>query len=167
MLIQEDYFKNIFNTVREAILILDENMRVLSANRSFFNIFKVDTASTIGSLLYDLGNGQWNIPELRVLLEDILPKNDTVDDYEIEHNFESIGKKTMLLNACKVREKKNDLPIILLTIEDITERKRLVDLLAEDELKKYQEHLEEIIKERTAELTAANKQLYQEINERK
>ncbi len=131
--IQEDYFKNIFNTVREAILILDENMRVLSANRSFFNIFKVDSATTIGSLLYDLGNGQWDIPYLRVLLEDILPKNDTVDDYEIEHNFESIGHKTMLLNACKIREKKNDLPIILLAIEDITERKRLEDLLTESE----------------------------------
>src|SRR4030066_1634602 len=133
MLIQEDYFKNIFNTVREAILILDENMRVLSANRSFFNIFKVDTASTIGSLLYDLGNGQWNIPELRGLLEDILPKNDTVDDYEIEHNFQSIGQKTMLLNACKIREKKDDHSIILLAIEDITERKRLEDLLIESE----------------------------------
>src|SRR4030066_844456 len=125
MLIQEDYFKNIFNTVREAILILDENMRVLSANRSFFNIFKIDTASTIGSLLYDLGNGQWNIPYLRMLLEDILPKNDTVDDYKIEHNFESIGHKTMLLNACKIREKNNDLPIILLAIEDITERREI------------------------------------------
>ena len=133
MLIHEDYFKNIFNTVREAILILDENMRVLSANRSFFTIFKVDAANTIGSLLYDLGNGQWDIPHLRVLLEDILPKNDTVDDYEIEHDFESIGRKTMLLNACKIREKKDDLPIILLAIEDITERKRLEDLLIESE----------------------------------
>ena len=134
MLIQEDYFKNIFNTVREAILILDENMRVLSANRSFFTIFKVDAAATIGALLYDLGNGQWDIPHLRVLLEDILPKNDTVDDYEIEHTFESIGLKTMLLNACKIREKNNDPPIILLAIEDITERKRLEELLKDSEL---------------------------------
>jgi PAS domain S-box-containing protein len=133
MLIHEDYFKNIFNTVREAILILDENMRVLSANRSFFSIFKVDSANTIGSLLYDLGNGQWDIPHLRVLLEDILPKNDTVDDYEIEHIFESIGRKTMLLNARKIREKDNDQPIILLVIEDITERKQLEELLTETE----------------------------------
>jgi PAS domain S-box-containing protein len=133
MLIREDYFKNIFNTVREAILILDENMRVLSANRSFFTIFKVDAANTIGTLLYDLGNGQWDIPHLRVLLEDILPKNDTVDDYEIEHIFESIGRKTMLLNACTIREKRDDLPIILLALEDITERKRLEDLLTESE----------------------------------
>ena len=138
MIIQEDYFKNIFNTVREGILILDENMRVLSANRSFLNIFKVDTANTVGSLLYDLGNGQWNIPVLRVLLEDILPKNDTVDDYEIKHLFESIGQKTMLLNACKIREKKNDLPIILLAIEDITERKKAETKLAITE-SKYEE----------------------------
>lgn len=133
MLIQEDYFRNIFNTVRGAILILDENLRVLSANRSFFNIFRVDAAKTIGTLLYDLGNGQWNIPHLRVLLEEILPNNDTVDDYEIVHDFESIGRKTMLLNACKIREKSTGPSIILLAIEDITERKRLEDLLSESE----------------------------------
>ncbi|MEK6699387.1 MAG: sigma 54-interacting transcriptional regulator [Nitrospirota bacterium] len=159
MLIQEDYFKNIFNTVREGILILDENMRVLSANRSFLNIFKADTVNTIGSLLYDLGNGQWNIPELRVLLEDILPKNETVDDYEIEHNFESIGRKTMLLNACKIREKKNDLPIILLAIEDITERREIenglekarkelaVTKISEDEAREYAESIINTVRE--------------------
>jgi len=159
MLIQEDYFKNIFNTAREGILILDENMRVLTANRSFLNIFKVDAANTIGSLLYDLGNGQWNIPELRVLLEDLLPKNETVDDYEIEHNFESIGRKTMLLNACKIREKKNDLPIILLAIEDITERREIenglgkyrkeleVTKISEDEAREYAESIINTVRE--------------------
>jgi len=159
MLIQEDYFKNIFNTVREAILILDENMRVLSANRSFFITFKVDAAKTIGSLLYDLGNGQWNIPELRVLLEDILSKNETVDGYEIEHNFESIGQKTMLLNACKIREKKNDLPIVLLAIEDITERREIekglekarkeleVTKISEDEAREYAESIINTVRE--------------------
>ena len=124
MLIERDYFKNIFNTFREAILILDENMRVLSANRSFFTIFKVDSSNTIGALLYDLGNGQWNVPALRMLLEDILPKKTTVDNFTIEHHFESIGQKTMLLNVSKIRDGKNDQPIILLAIEDITERKR-------------------------------------------
>src|SRR5208283_5315705 len=133
MFIQADYFKNIFNTVHEGILILDENMRVLSANRSFLSIFQVDTANTIDSLLYDLGDGQWNIPALRVLLEDILPKNATVDNFEIEHNFQSIGQKTMLLNACKIPERRNDPPIILLAIDDITERKRLQGLLTESE----------------------------------
>jgi two-component system, cell cycle sensor histidine kinase PleC len=159
MLIQEDYFKNIFNTVREGILILDENMKVLSANRSFFNIFKVDTANTIGSLLYNLGNGQWNIPDLHVLLEDILPKNTTVDDFEIEHNFESIGQKTMLLNACKIAEKENDLPIILLAIEDITERREIENGLekarkelkatkiSEDEAREYAESIINTVRE--------------------
>ena len=153
MFIQEDYFRNIFNTAREAILILDENMRVQSANRSFFDTFKVDAANTIGTLLYDLGNGQWNIPELRVLLEDILSKNETVDSYEIEHKFESIGQKTMLLNAGKIREKKNDLPIILLAIEDITARKEIekglekarkeleVTKISEDEAREYAESI--------------------------
>src|SRR5208337_209177 len=82
-------------------------------------------------LLYDLGNGQWNILDLRVLLEDILPKNIIVDDFEIEHNFESIGHKTMLFNACKIPENKSEPPIILLAIEDITERRRLQGLLTE------------------------------------
>ena len=93
MFIQEDHFKNIFNTVREAMLVLDENMRVLSVNRSFLNIFKVDIADTTGSLLYDLGNGQWNIPELRMLLEDILPKNDIVrEEINSITNIVFIGK---------------------------------------------------------------------------
>ena len=159
MFIQEDYFKNIFNTVRDAILILDENMRVLSANRSFFNIFKVDSANTIGSLLYDLGNGQWNIPNLRVLLEDILPKNDTVDDYEIEHKFESIGQKNMLLNACKIVAKKNEPPIILLAIKDITERREIekglentrkeleATKISEDEAREYAESIINTVRE--------------------
>ncbi|KAF0144169.1 MAG: PAS domain S-box [Nitrospirae bacterium] len=121
--------------------MLDENMRVLSANRSFFNIFKVDTANTIGSLLYDLGNKQWDIPSLRLLFEDILSKKTTVTNFEIEHNFESIGLRVMLLNARKIREKKNDQPIILLAIEDITERKRLEDMLTEAERKRHEERL--------------------------
>ncbi|MDD2337199.1 MAG: PAS domain-containing protein [Geobacteraceae bacterium] len=133
MVIEIDYFKNIFNTLRNAILILDENMGVVSANRSFYSFFKVDAANTIGSLLYDLGNGQWDIPHLRVLLEDVLPKNETVVDYEIEHDFESIGRKKMLLNACTIKEQKDGLPIILLAFEDITERKRLEELLMESE----------------------------------
>jgi len=159
MLIQEDYFKNIFNTVREAILILDENMRVLSANRSFFTIFKVDSTNTIGSLLYDLGNGQWNIPHLRALLEDVLPNNDTVDDYKIEHTFENIGQKTMLLNARKIAEKRKGPPIILLAIEDITARMEIENGLeitrkeleeakiAEDEAREFAESVINTVRE--------------------
>ena len=96
---------------------------------------------------------------LRVLLEDILPKNETVDDYEIEHNFESIGQKTMLLNACKIREKKNDMPIILLAIEDITQRREIENGLekslkalevtkkSEDEAREYAESIINTVRE--------------------
>lgn len=133
MFIHDEYFENIFNAVREGILILDEDMRVLSANRSFFTTFRVDSANTVGSGLFDLGNGQWDIPYLRVLLEDVLPKNDTVDDYEIRHDFESIGQKTMLLNARKIVKRKNDPAVILLAIEDITGRRQMEDLLKESE----------------------------------
>jgi len=147
MLMQEEYFKNIFDTVRESILILDGNMRVLSANRSFFNTFKVDNENTIGSLLYDLGNEQWNIPGLRALLEDVLPKHTTVDNFEIEHDFEVIGRKTMLLNACKITEKENARSIILLAIEDITARKQ-----AEAE----QQHLRHIQEEMHKQLQQTN-----------
>ena len=125
MLTQENYSTYILNTVREGILILDNEMRVLSANRSFLTTFKVDSANTIGFLLYDLGNGQWNIPVLRALLEDILPMQTTIHDFEIEHNFEVIGKKTMLLNACKIAEHMDEPPVILLAIEDITERSEM------------------------------------------
>jgi PAS domain S-box-containing protein len=159
MFFHEDYFRNIFNTVCEGILILDENIRVLSANRSFFNAFKVDSEDTIGSILYDLGNGQWNIPQLRVLLEDILPKNTIVENFEIEHMFESIGQKTMLLNALKIEENIKDRPIILLAIEDITERRQLekgleatrkqleITKLAEDEALEYAESIINTVRE--------------------
>ena len=131
MVIREEYFRNIFDRVSEGILVLDANMRVLSANRSFLHNFKVDIENTLGSVLYDLQNGQWNIPDLRLLLEDIIPKNNTVDDYEIKHDLESIGQRTMLLNACKIKVKQNEPPVILLSIKDVTERR----LLEEDRSK--------------------------------
>ena len=120
---QEDYLKDFFDSLHEAILILDGNMKVLSANRIFFDIFEVEATNAIGFHLFDIENGQFDIPDLRVLLEDVIPKSGTVDDYEIEHNFENIGYKTMLLNACKTREKKNDRSLIFLAILDITGHK--------------------------------------------
>ena len=100
MFIQGYYFENIFNTVRESILMLDENMRVLSTNRSFFNTFKVDAANTIALFYKILETGNRTSPYFRMLLEDVLSKNDIVEDYQIEHNFESIGPKTIWHNAC-------------------------------------------------------------------
>ena len=90
---------DIIQTVREPLLVLDSGLRVISANRSFYNFFKVTPEETAWKHIYDLGNRQWDIPKLRTLLEDIIPKNNSFDDYEVEHEFLSIGRKVMLLNA--------------------------------------------------------------------
>ncbi|MFC2149239.1 PAS domain-containing protein [Candidatus Auribacterota bacterium] len=119
------YAQNIVDTVREPLLILGSDLRVISANRSFYKIFKVIPEETVGQFIYDLGNQQWDIPKFRELLEEILPKSVTFNDYEVEHEFPVIGRKIMLLNARKLFRETNQTEMILLAIEDITERKRL------------------------------------------
>ena len=117
--------ENIINTVREPLLLLDKDLRVVKASHSFYDFFKVSSGETIGTLIYDLGNGQWNIPKLRDLLETILSKKTTFDNYEVEHDFSTIGKRIMLLNARKIQRALGEEKIILLAIEDITERKEI------------------------------------------
>ena len=90
---------DIMQTVREPLLVLDSDLRVISANRSFYNFFKVTPEETAGKHIYDLGSRQWDIPKLRSLLEDAIAKNNSFDNYEIEHEFLGIGRKTVLLNA--------------------------------------------------------------------
>jgi hypothetical protein len=92
----------IVDTVREPLLVLDEELRVITASRSFYGAFKVNSQETEGRLLFELGNGQWNIPGLRKLLEDIIPRHTTIEKYEVEQEFPSIGRRTMLLNARKI-----------------------------------------------------------------
>jgi PAS domain S-box-containing protein len=116
------YVRNIVDTVREPLLVLDGHLRVQSANRSFYRTFGVSPPETEGRLLYELGNGQWAIPRLRTLLEEILPQDTAFDDFEIEHDFPDIGWKAMLLNARRLRQEGVDQ--ILLAIEDVTERRR-------------------------------------------
>ena len=111
--------------------MLDSDLRVLKANRSFYDAFKVTPAETIGNLIYDLGNRQWDIPRLRTLLEEILPKDNKFDDYEVEHVFSSIGHKVMLLNARRIMQTEIGSQLILLAIEDVTEKMRLKRELAE------------------------------------
>jgi PAS domain S-box-containing protein len=123
--------EDIVETVREPLLVLASDLRVLSANRSFYESFKVTPNETVGNLIYDLGNRQWDIPRLRTLLEDILPKNNKFDNYEVEHVFSSIGHKIMLLNARRIIQKEIGSQLILLAIEDITEKMRLERELAE------------------------------------
>jgi PAS domain S-box-containing protein len=95
--------QNIVDTVREPLLILDTTLRVRSANRAFYQTFHVSSAETENRLIYELGNGQWDIPDLRTLLEDIVPKSSVFDDFELEHTFPVIGRRVMLLNARKLQ----------------------------------------------------------------
>ena len=118
-----EFAENILNTVREPLLVLDKELRVIKANHSFFDSFKVTSNETIGTLIYHLGNRQWNIPKLKELLETILPEKSTFDNYEVEHDFPIIGRRIMLLNARQIERAFGKEKIILLAIEDITERK--------------------------------------------
>jgi two-component system, chemotaxis family, CheB/CheR fusion protein len=120
-----DYALSIVETVREPLLVLDGALRVKNCNRSFYEAFHVTPADTEGRLIYELGNGQWSIPGLRTLLEEILPQNRHFNDFEVEHDFPGLGQRTMLLNAHRLiqGESKSE-QLILLAIEDITARKR-------------------------------------------
>jgi two-component sensor histidine kinase len=115
----------IVDTVREPLVVLDQDLRVVAANHSFYLTFKVKADNTQGKLLYDLGDGQWDIPTLRVLLEDILPEQGAIENYEIEHDFPSIGRRTMLLNARKIFYEAGSHSTILLGIEDVTQTRTL------------------------------------------
>jgi len=120
-----NYAESIINTVREPLIALDQDLRVVSVSRSFYDVFKVKPEETVGQLIYDLGNKQWNIPKLRELLETILPQKTTFDNYEVEHDFAVIGRRIMLLNARQIQRVLGKERIILLAIEDITERKEI------------------------------------------
>jgi chemotaxis protein methyltransferase CheR len=111
--------------VREPLLVLDENLRVIAASRAFYARFKVSPENTDGKLLYELGDGQWDIPELHALLEKIIPEKGVMDDYEVAHDFPGIGQRTMLLNARQVFYETDKRTHILLGIEDITQRRVL------------------------------------------
>ena len=125
------FTENIFDTVREPLLAIDKDLRVIKASRSFYNFFKVTAGDTIGNHIYELGNHQWDIPKLKELLEEIIPEKNSFDNYEVEHNFSTIGKRVMLLNARQVKRAFGKEKIILLAIEDITERKCKEDTLQE------------------------------------
>src|SRR4051794_27422700 len=124
----QDYAQNIVDTVREPLLILDATLRVRSANRAFYQTFHVTPTETEGRLIYELGNGQWDIPDLRRLLEDIVPKSSVFDDFELEHTFPAIGRRVMLLNARKLQAGHHG-ELLVLAMGDVTERKRAEEAL--------------------------------------
>lgn len=124
------YAQNILGTLRHPFLVLDQSLKVVSANHSFYTTFHVAAEATEGRFVFDLGDGQWNIPALRTLLEDILLQHPSFEDFEVEHDFPAgVGVKTMLLNARRIVRPGNHSELILLAIEDITARKRNETLL--------------------------------------
>jgi PAS domain S-box-containing protein len=124
----QNYAQNIVDTVREPLLILDATLRVQSANRAFYQTFQVTPGETEGHLIYELGNGQWDIPDLRRLLEDIVPKSSVFDDFELEHIFPAIGRRVMLLNARKLKAGHHG-ELLVLAMGDVTERKQAEEAL--------------------------------------
>ena len=124
----QNYAQNIVDTVREPLLILDATLRVQSANRAFYQTFHVSPGETEGRLIYELGNGQWDIPDLRTLLEDIVPKSSVFDDFELEHTFPDIGRRVMLLNARKLQAGQHG-ELLVLAMEDVTARRQAEEAL--------------------------------------
>lgn len=128
-----ELFYAIINTVRQPLLVLDCDLRIISVNQSFLRTFKVSREQTVNKFLYRLGNEQWNIPKLRALLEEVLPQDQTVKNFEVEHDFQHIGHRKMVLNASRIVQGNNREAMILLAIEDITERKRAEAALIKSE----------------------------------
>jgi chemotaxis protein methyltransferase CheR len=141
-----ELFYNILGSVREPLVVLDSDLKVVKANHSFYQTFNVKPDETEGILIYDLGSRQWDIPKLRELLEDILPQNSIFNDFEVEHDFDVIGRKIMHLNARRIYREADQTQLILLAIEDVTEREY------------YKRHLEEIVQKRTAQLRIAREE---------
>lgn len=159
------YIKTVVDIVREPVLILDKNLRVLAANEPFYRTFQVEAKDTEKKIVYELGNGQWNIPPLKKLLEDILPKNTFFKGFEVIHEFPLIGKKIMILNARQIHFKEDVTlqPIILLAIEDITEIMGVADMLTlhtnqfENQMTERAEKLETEIKKLEKEIIGLKK----------
>ena len=118
------YAENIVATLREPFVVLDNSLRVRSANAAFYRNFHASKPETEGRFVYDLGNGQWNIPQLRTLLTQVLSNSHPVEDFEVEHDFPALGRRNMLLNARRFPPESNDPHLVLLAIEDITDRRR-------------------------------------------
>jgi two-component system CheB/CheR fusion protein len=143
------YAESIVDTVREPLLVVDEQARVLSANQSFYGTFRVSKEDTEGRSLYELGRGEWDIPRLRVLMGEVLPRQHVLNDFEVTHAFDSIGLRTMLLNARVLHRGGGRPDLILLALEDVTQRKRDQEALRTSESR---QRAEDQVRLRQAEL---------------
>jgi len=160
-LLRNDHLEaqGIIDTVPDPLLLLDQNLCVRTASRAFFKTFKVDRDETIGEHIYDLGNGQWDIPELRRLLEEVIPKSKAVVDYEVEHEFPSIGNRIMLVSAHRLFHPDGNSRSLLLSIVDATERRLREterDLLL-DELRHRMKNLLGLVQALARQTTAAGR----------
>lgn len=136
-----DYSEAIIANMHEPLLVLDKKLRIKTGNNAFYKTFRVNEKETEDILIYDLGNKQWDIPELRMLLEKILPEKSVFNDFEVTHTFSTIGERIMLLNAREVVNKNSSEKLILLSIQDITARKK-----AQNILDKTGEHFRQLVK---------------------
>jgi two-component system CheB/CheR fusion protein len=128
-----EYAEAVFNTIREAVVILDKAFRVRTANKAFYKAFRVTEEETEGLLIYELGNRQWDIHKLRQLLEEVIPNNTQVTGYEVVHTFPEIGEKIMLINARRILQKTHRQQLILIAIDDVTEHRQAQRIMAERE----------------------------------
>jgi PAS domain S-box-containing protein len=117
-----DYAEGVIHTARDPLVVLRADLRLNTANEAFYKTFKTTPAEAEGRLIFDLSGGAWRIPKLRLLLEDILPRNSFFNDFEVDHDFPQIGRRLMLLNARQLKANDNGQGMILLSIEDVTER---------------------------------------------
>ncbi len=138
----KDYSEAIIDNMHEPLLVLDKKLRIKTGNNAFYKTFRVNEKETEDVLIYDLGNKQWDIPELRRLLEKILPEKSVFNNFEVTHTFSTIGERIMLLNAREVINKNSSEKLILLSIEDITARKK-----AQNILDKTGEHFKQLVQE--------------------
>ncbi len=151
---------DIINSLPDPLIIQDQNFRVLSVNHAFYELFRVKPENTIGQIIYDLGNKQWDLPELRESLKNIFLTNASFNDYEVDHDFETIGRRVTRLNAQPLAQAKGDEPNILLAIKDITERVNEL-AIANKEKAKLADELVIVNQEKTKladELAIANKE---------
>jgi len=146
------YIKTVVDALREPVLILNKDLKILAANEAFYNLFQVKKVDTEGKLIYKLGNGQWDIPKLRNLLEEILPKETFFKGFEVKHTFPSIGEKTIILNAQHIYSKNPKTAeifpsLIMLVMDDITRLITMADTFTE-----HTNQLEQTITTRTSHL---------------
>lgn len=146
------YIKTVVDVVREPVIILDDQCVVLAANEAFYTLFQTEQKDTEGEIIYKLGNGQWDIPALRKLLENILPKNTFFKGFEVEHDFPNIGHRTVILNARRIHSRDKTAaelfpPIIMIAMEDVSEIMSIASRLAQ-----YTNQLEKTLSSRTQKM---------------